>query len=87
MTGESLLVLMLAIPIVGALVVLVTGRSSVGLIKVTGLAASIAAFAISLFVAVGFDPQLPGFQMVTQVPWVESLGISFHVGTTACRCC
>ncbi len=80
MTGESLLLLMMALPALGALLVLVTGRSSVGVIKVAGLAASVSAFVVSLLVAAAFDPQLSGFQMITRVPWVESLAISFHVG-------
>ncbi len=80
MTGETLLLLMMALPAIGALVVLVSGRSAVGAIKVTGLAASLTAFAVSLLVAARFDPELPGFQMITMVPWVEDLAISFHVG-------
>ena len=77
---ESLLILLIFLPLLGALAVLVIGRSSVTMIKGAGMAVSLAAFAVSLAVASGFDPDLEGFQMVSMYPWVDNLSISFHVG-------
>ena len=77
---ESLLILLIFLPLLGALAVLAIGRSSVTMIKGAGMAVSLAAFAVSLAVASGFDPDLEGFQMVSMYPWVDNLSISFHVG-------
>ncbi|HLF14024.1 MAG TPA: NADH-quinone oxidoreductase subunit M [Bacteroidota bacterium] len=80
MTVESLLILLIFLPLTGALAVMAIGRSSVRAIKGAGIAVSLAAFAVSLALASGFNPDLEGFQMVSRYPWVDTLSISFHVG-------
>jgi NADH-quinone oxidoreductase subunit M len=80
MTPETLLVLLIFLPLAGAVALLFAGRASVGAVKSVGMIVSLAAFAVSLGVAAGFDPEAPGFQMVTRVPWVADLSISFQVG-------
>jgi NADH-quinone oxidoreductase subunit M len=80
MTMESFLIALIVLPILGAVAVLFIGRSSVTAIKTAGLVVSLAAFALSLVLASGFDPEISGFQMVSSHPWVGLLSISFHVG-------
>jgi NADH-quinone oxidoreductase subunit M len=39
-----------------------------------------ATFLISLFILAGFDRSIAGPQMVVKAPWIEMLGVNYHVG-------
>ena len=80
MTPETLLVLVVGVPLAGALALLFAGRASASAVKTAGMAVSLLTLALPLGSAAAFDPAAPGFQMVTKVPWVEEFSISFHVG-------
>jgi NADH-quinone oxidoreductase subunit M len=74
---QNLLTIVILLPMLGALMVLVVpdGRVARGV----ALWTSIAAFLTSLLLLRGFDAAAP-FQWEVSVPWVESLGIHYHVG-------
>jgi len=44
------------------------------------LAISLAVFAASCLVWTGFDPNVPGFQMVEQASWIPQYGIAYRLG-------
>ena len=78
---SALLSVTLFLPLAGALVALaLPGRP--GLQRWLALAVSLLTLAGSVALWMGFDTsaQAAEFQFVTRVPWVESLGISYHVG-------
>ena len=71
------------LPLVGVLFLLMinddeaaTARNS----RWVALFTSVTTFVISLFVLVGFDPSVAGFQMVEQVEWLPALGLSYKMG-------
>ena len=74
-----LLSLLVALPILGALVVALTPRGSESLAKLVGLGVSLAAFLASLQLVTAFK-DVAAYQFDESVPWIPSLGISYHVG-------
>jgi NADH-quinone oxidoreductase subunit M len=75
----NLLLLVLALPVAGFLAVLALPKSHARAIRVVALAASLAVFALSLGLTVPFSNPAAGSQFVTDVPWVASPAIRFHV--------
>ena len=78
-----LLTLVIALPLIGALVVLlVPNRDEQGarLIRQLGLVVSLAAFALTLLVWARFDAGSAEFQLVESAPWIPAFGITYHVG-------
>ena len=70
---------LLAIPVGGAaLIALWPGRSA-RVARWIALAASLITFAVSIYLWRHFDPAL-GMQFETEVDWIPSLGIAYHVG-------
>ena len=63
---NHLLSLLLAIPLVGAVLVLFIPKDKETLIRWTGFIITIAAFLVSLFVLYKFNPKNPLFQMIEQ---------------------
>ncbi|MGB5528851.1 MAG: NADH-quinone oxidoreductase subunit M [Ignavibacteriaceae bacterium] len=80
MEQSYLLTYLLAIPLIGALLLIFINKSKEKLIKYFGLAVSLIAFIISLIVYFGFDNQSGDFQFVEKFNWVKDLNISYHVG-------
>ncbi|MFW6054915.1 MAG: complex I subunit 4 family protein, partial [Thermodesulfobacteriota bacterium] len=75
--------LIIFFPLVGALVVLFMpnrDNQSAALLWKTGFAFSVAEFVLSLPVLIAFDSGTAGMQFVEHLPWIESLGISYHLG-------
>src|SRR6516225_11589999 len=78
-----LLTLVIALPLIGALVVLlVPNRDEQGarLIRQLGLVVSLAVFALTLLVWARFDSASADFQLVESVSWIPAFGINYHVG-------
>ena len=76
----GMITLTLALPLVGALALaLVEGDER--LVKVVGLAASIAAFVASVVLVVQFDTAEPGLQLAERVDWIPAIdaSISFAI--------
>ena len=73
------------LPLVGALVVAVIPRGNLGAIRWTALLFSLATWAASLVLLLGYAPAaaaLPGgqFQFVEHVSWIPLFGIQYKVG-------
>ena len=49
-------------------------------IRSTALGFSLVEFILSLFILNRFDPSRPELQLVEQVSWIDSVGISYFVG-------
>jgi NADH-quinone oxidoreductase subunit M len=80
MEQSYLLTYLLAIPILGSIIILFINKEKFQLIKNVGLAVSLIAFVISLFIYFGFDNQSSDFQFVNKFNWISGLNISYHVG-------
>jgi len=79
-TGFGLISLVTFLPLIGALLLLMVPDSFPKAIKVVALGITVVTFAASLFLFVQFDPATFHFQLVESKPWIEQLGISYHVG-------
>jgi len=77
---EWLLVAALAVPLVGFLAVLLIPREQVGMIRWVSLLLSLLTLVAVVGVWLHFDPQQPGFQLVTNVRWIEALDVGFRIG-------
>ena len=80
MNGAWVLPTILALPLLGALFVMVTPRGEATLARGIGLAVSTATFILSLLVLRYFDDSKAGYQMVADATWVPSLGIHWKTG-------
>ena len=68
------------LPLLGAIVTaLIPGRNERA-VKLSAAAFSLAAFVLSLVLAVQFDPSKSGLQFVEKVPWIPQLGVSYFLG-------
>jgi NADH-quinone oxidoreductase subunit M len=78
----TLLNVVIFLPLAGALVGAVLPRDEARQHKASALLFSLATFALSLGLWFGFSAArgAPEFQFETQVPWVATLGIGYHVG-------
>src|SRR5690606_27997013 len=76
----TLLTLLLALPVAGALVVLFLPRENHSAIRWTSLVVSLATFALSLVLLTRPFAQEAGFQFGGQVPWIPSAGIKYALG-------
>ncbi len=80
MNGLPLLSILTAIPIVGALMILLVGERTKGLARWLAMAFSFAALAITLLVWHTY-PSAQGLVAFQEVhPWIPSLGVSYHLG-------
>jgi NADH-quinone oxidoreductase subunit M len=75
-----LLTIILALPLLGALCVAMLPKSEEQQQRHLGVFFSLLSFFASLGLLFGFDAGNPDMQLGLKVPWVKSLGISFHVG-------
>jgi len=76
----SLLSIVIALPLVGAtLLLLVDGRRE-ALVRNLALGVSLVEFAATLLVWANFDATSADFQMVQRVPWIPAFGIDYTVG-------
>jgi NADH-quinone oxidoreductase subunit M len=79
---STLLNAVLFLPLAGALVAVLLPRGEGSQHKTWALLVSLVNFFLSLGLWFGFDASrgAPEFQFETSVPWISSLGISYHVG-------
>ncbi|MBK9070785.1 MAG: NADH-quinone oxidoreductase subunit M [Myxococcales bacterium] len=80
MDGSFLLPLLIGLPVVGALLVMVSPKGEGGLARMLGLSFSLITFLVSLGVFAYFRANLGGMQLVFDTVWVSSLGIHFKTG-------
>ena len=75
-----MLTFIIALPLLAALALLwVPGRHRF-VVRLTALAVTLADVLAALLLFWRFDTGMSGYQFVQKVPWVEMLGISYHVG-------
>jgi NADH-quinone oxidoreductase subunit M len=82
MTDWPILTAVTFLPLVGAFLILLIRDDSPNArrnIRAIALWTTIFTFVVSLFVWMGFDNSVPGFQMVEKFDWLDS-GISYHMG-------
>ncbi len=82
MTDWPILSTVTFLPLVGALLILLIrddGQGARRNIRNVALLTTVFTFILSLFVWIGFDNSVPGFQMVEKREWLDS-GISYHMG-------
>ncbi len=70
----------LFLPLLGFFLILLIPRDREETIRRAALAVSLAAFLVSLWLLVGFNRTAPGFQFVTDLPWIASPAIRYHIG-------
>ncbi|MCX2932136.1 NADH-quinone oxidoreductase subunit M [Mycobacterium sp. CVI_P3] len=80
MTNLPWLTILWAIPVLGAAVIIVLPASSRQFAKYAGVAVSLVVLALSLLLAVRFDPAGGQFQFVENHPWIPSFGTGYILG-------
>ncbi len=74
------LTMLVLLPALGAVPVALLPRARAEVAKLIAVAASSAAAGLSLWVLADFESGEAGFQLVTNADWIESFGISWHLG-------
>ncbi|MBK34591.1 MAG: NADH-quinone oxidoreductase subunit M [Gemmatimonadetes bacterium] len=77
---SKLLTYLIFLPMVGAVLIGIAGKGRDGVSRWLALTVSIGTFAMSVPLFTRFDETTAAMQFVHQVPWVETLGISYAVG-------
>jgi NADH-quinone oxidoreductase subunit M len=77
---SHLLSIVTFLPALGGLVLLSLPRDQTGVLRRASLAVSVAAFILSVPLYVRFDGASADYQFEEFVPWLPSLGASYHVG-------
>jgi NADH-quinone oxidoreductase subunit M len=73
-----LLTILLALPLLGMIVISVSNEKAA---RAWAISFSIALFALSVFIGLGFKSSLPGFQFQQQARWItQPLPVEYHVG-------
>jgi NADH-quinone oxidoreductase subunit M len=75
-----ILTLLVALPFVGGVAVLFTGRERASIARWLALGVSVATFVVSLVMWARFDAGSGDYQMVERYSWLPDFGISYHVG-------
>ncbi|MFA5566034.1 MAG: NADH-quinone oxidoreductase subunit M [Acidimicrobiia bacterium] len=75
-----LLTSLVVLPFIGAALIGILPTKRAESMRMVALATSIATAAVAAFILADFNTADAGFQYVTNQPWVESLGISWHLG-------
>lgn len=76
----DIVTLLIALPILGAIVVATLPQAETRLAQGVGLAFAALEFLVSIPLGTGFEVGKAGMQFETNVPWIESFGIHYHVG-------
>jgi NADH-quinone oxidoreductase subunit M len=72
---EQLLILLIVLPLVGALITAFSGKSA----KYVALVAALVSLALTLVIVGNFTPDA-STQFTVNYPWIQDLGIHFHAG-------
>lgn len=67
-------------PTLGALVILFLPSGRRNAIRTVAASSTGVSFVLSLLLYFRYDSEAAGIQFVTKIPWIESLGISYHLG-------
>ena len=77
---QSVLTLMIFIPILGMLVILCLPSAAHGLIRTTALGFTVPPLLLAIWLFVDFDRSTTEMQYVVNVPWIPSFDINYFVG-------
>ena len=77
---ESLLSLLIWLPVLGGASVVAIGNNRSEVAKWISLAISIVVFALSLGLWTGFDTTTAAMQFVENTPWITQFNINYHLG-------
>ncbi|MFM8266833.1 MAG: NuoM family protein, partial [Ilumatobacteraceae bacterium] len=80
MTDFPVLSMLVIVPVAGAAAVALLARRSLAMVKLVALLTSVFTGALSLSVLFQFDGSSADYQFVSQHPWIEPWGISWHLG-------
>jgi NADH-quinone oxidoreductase subunit M len=80
MWDSSILTIITFFPLLGVLALLLLDKDRSGAIRITAFTASLFNFFISLCLYFNFSSETAGMQFSVKKTWIESLGISYHLG-------
>jgi NADH-quinone oxidoreductase subunit M len=75
-----MLTLLIALPIIGAVVIWLLPRGNTATIRQLSLGVALVEALLATLLVLGFQPAEPGMQSVQSVPWIPNLGIDYAVG-------
>ncbi|MBI4934788.1 MAG: NADH-quinone oxidoreductase subunit M [Actinobacteria bacterium] len=75
-----ILTLLVLVPVAGSLLVALISNRQPDLVKITALLSSVLTAGLSIWVLTAFEKNQDGFQLVSQHPWIQTWGISWHLG-------
>ena len=78
--GFPVLSLITWLPLAAVLVILVAGKNRPQLYKIVALVATLAAFALSIWMLLKFQTRTPGMQYVEDFTWVKRFNIHYGLG-------
>jgi len=78
--GFRALSLLTFLPSLGALIMVLFMRGRPSAYKATALVASLATFALSVYMLTAFDSSTAAFQFQENFVWIENFGINYHMG-------
>jgi NADH-quinone oxidoreductase subunit M len=78
--GFPILTALVVVPVIGALLVILTPSRRPEIVKLVGLLAAAITFALTIWMLAAFDTGEAGFQFVSKHTWIEEWGISWHLG-------
>lgn len=76
----SILTYILGVPLVAAIVLAFVPRSFAVIMRFVAIAATLISAVLAIVMFSRFQVGAPGYQFEQQINWVQSLGISYHVG-------
>lgn len=80
MINNYLISLLLAVPLAGAILLLLIKKDKEDFVRHFGLLVSFLAFIVSLILYFSYDTNKGGFQLTEKYLWISNLHISFNVG-------
>lgn len=80
MFEQSLLSVLIWLPMIGGLLLLALGPQRAGVVKFLALALSVATFLLSIPLWTQFDGGSAALQFVEKVVWIDALNIYYHLG-------
>ena len=80
MINNYLISFLLAVPLAGAIILLLIKKDKENFVRYFGLLVSCLAFIVSLLLYFSYDTNKGGFQLTEKYMWISNLHISFNVG-------
>jgi NADH-quinone oxidoreductase subunit M len=75
-----LLTITIFLPLLGGLIILPMPAANKKAIRLTTIAVMFVDWLLSIYLLTNFDTSASGYQYVENVPWLTTLGISYHLG-------